>query len=707
MLLVSVLAACEGPAGPQGPSGGSAGDASANTEAGALAPRLTQPEVALVVTGLTFNGSAASVDFTLTDGSGVGLDTTGILTTDTVALGFVVAQLATNADGSPAQYTAYTTLVQTSPITGQSAVQATTESTGALHIVDSVLGTYRYDVMAPLTGLDPTATQTVAAFAIRGSGTARDEYSARPDGGAIATREVVTSAPCESCHQALNGHGGRWTKTSQCILCHQPQSSDPDTGNTVDFKVMIHKIHSGSSLPSVVAGTPYEIIGYQQGVHDFSSVVFPQNIARCTACHVGAEADHWETAPSKTTCTSCHDLTSFVLPVPPGMTPHGGGSQPDDAMCAVCHPATGSLAGIADKHLVGLLAPDATTVGLTIDSIVNTAPGQTPVLTFQALVDGAPRDLIGQPLNALTATIAGPTTDYSDEWQLKILGSGSVGTLSVVDASTGTYAYTFPAASGIPATAHGSYSVGLEGYLQPLSTDPRYAALNPVLTFAVTDPSPVSRRVIVSRANCNGCHYDLAAHGGSRKAVEYCELCHNPADYDNGGVPRFEGTSNVLADTIDLRHLIHKVHAGTSLTQPYVIGGYPLPTDANPGGTPNNFATTLYPAPLNACSMCHTSQNWTLPLAASTAYLPSTSALMSCSEPLGADTNSYCDAPFWTVTRLIETPPQSSACASCHDSPSTAAHVQTNTTVDGVEACATCHGPGAIEDAVVVHGQQM
>ena len=38
-------------------------------------------------------------------------------------------------------------------------------------------------------------------------------------------------------------------------------------------------------------------------------------------------------------------------------------------------------------------------------------------------------------------------------------------------------------------------------------------------------------------------------------------------------------------------------------------------------------------------------------MVASTAYLPSTSALMSCARGGRHDTNSFCDAPFWTVTR--------------------------------------------------------
>jgi len=703
-ILTLLVLGCEGPSGPTGAMGSGA---SSSGDAG-LAPWLTGSGVAIAVTDLVFGDVGATVSFTLGDGSGHAVSPSGELTDGAIELDFVLSQLAQNADGSPAQYTAYTTIVQTSPITGASANQAATESNGTLRAIDVAQGTYQYDVAAPLVGLDPSLTQTVGALAIRTIGGAEAissvAFSARPDGGPVVAREVVTDATCDSCHRILDGHGGRWTRPEQCILCHQPQSSDPDTGNTVDFKVMIHKIHDGSSLPSVAAGTPYQIIGFGQAVSDFSTVVFPQNIARCTACHAGAEGDRWETAPSMTTCTSCHDTTSFVLPLPPGTVLHGGGTQPGNAMCAVCHPATGSLAGIADKHLVGLISPTATQVALQIRSMTGTAPGQAPTMIFAATVDGLPRDLIGQPLTGLTATIAGPTTDFSTEWQATIQGAVPVGTLAVVDASSGTYSYTFPASAALPPTATGSYEVGLEGYLQPTTADPRYAAVNPVLAFAVTGSTVVPRRTVVELALCNGCHYSLAAHGGARTNPQYCVFCHNPADYDSAGAPRFEGTQDVLADTIDFRHFIHKIHMGTQLTEPYAIGGFPLPSVTNPGGTPNNFAADRYPRSPIECEACHANKNWTLPMTASTAYLPSTSALMGCAAAGGTDTTQYCAAPFWTVTSTATVPPEASVCTSCHDSPDIAAHAQLNTTPGGLEACAACHGPGTEFDVGVIHG---
>src|SRR5450756_1532459 len=97
--------------------------------------------------------------------------------------------------------------------------------------------------------------------------------------------------------------------TALCVLCHTSQSTDFASGNTVDLKVMIHKIHSGPSLPSVAAGTPY-FIGNDS--HNFSDVLFPQDRRNCQTCHIGAQAANYKTKPSAEACGSCHDNANFA-----------------------------------------------------------------------------------------------------------------------------------------------------------------------------------------------------------------------------------------------------------------------------------------------------------------------------------------------------------------------------------------------------------
>lgn len=109
-----------------------------------------------------------------------------------------------------------------------------------------------------------------------------------PDGSVKPeTRDVVRTESCQRCHVddfAFHGTTGR-TSVQMCVLCHTPQSTDPDTGNTLDFPVMVHKIHMGKDLPGVKAGGKYQIIGFGNAVHDYSHIGFPTDQRNCTVCH--------------------------------------------------------------------------------------------------------------------------------------------------------------------------------------------------------------------------------------------------------------------------------------------------------------------------------------------------------------------------------------------------------------------------------------
>ena len=179
-----------------------------------------------------------------------------------------------------------------------------------------------------------------------------------PDGTTVTTtRDIVRTSACKQCHGAdFHGHGGDRLSVDNCVTCHAPGSNDAQGGQTLDFKVMIHKIHAGGELPTVAGpdGNPwatadngeYAIWGFGNAKLEWHKVGFPAQVNNCTKCHdgTGADSDVWKTTPGAEACGSCHDNVNFVT----GAN-HEPGAEPDNA-CQVCHPATGSLVPLERVH---------------------------------------------------------------------------------------------------------------------------------------------------------------------------------------------------------------------------------------------------------------------------------------------------------------------------------------------------------------------
>ena len=292
------IAACAGPTGDPGIDGKNGGPGAGGGTEGppgekgdpgdpgdpGKGPYVTDAGLGFEIVSTTIDDNhKAHVRFRLSDPTGLPLDEDGVVTEGKVETRFVLSHLVPEAN-APGHYVAYTTITQTSPITGDSAVQPSNDTGGVYTIVDAATGTYEYELATDLGTVDATQTHTIGAWASREvegkTYVANQVFHFRPDGQPVTeTREIVSTQACNGCHNPLEVHGGLRRETGLCITCHNGGVVDPDTGNSVDMSQLIHKIHRGKDLPSVVAGKPYQIIGYMQGVHDFSGVKFPATAA--------------------------------------------------------------------------------------------------------------------------------------------------------------------------------------------------------------------------------------------------------------------------------------------------------------------------------------------------------------------------------------------------------------------------------------------
>jgi OmcA/MtrC family decaheme c-type cytochrome len=171
------------------------------------------------------------------------------------------------------------------------------------------------------------------------------------------TRVMSDVASCNGCHDRLAVHGGGRVDVQYCVMCHNPGTTDANSGEVLTMQTMIHKIHAGRLLASQVnaGGENYVIWGFGASRHDYSHVGFPQDLRNCTVCHTAAnpntpQGDNWKTRPTKESCLTCHannpgsDFHAYHAPLAAQLV--GPGASPKDiqnADCAFCHRAGTSV----------------------------------------------------------------------------------------------------------------------------------------------------------------------------------------------------------------------------------------------------------------------------------------------------------------------------------------------------------------------------
>jgi OmcA/MtrC family decaheme c-type cytochrome len=657
-----------------------------------------------VVSATIASDGTVSVDFKTTDPNGAALDATGVVTPGTISTSFLLASIPKGQ----AQFVSYITRTATAATGGATATQATGESstTGTLSTV--AMGEYLYTFKTKVPANDdPTATHRVGLYGSRnltqftlGTNYASVTFDWVPNGATPAPRDVVRTSDCNSCHDLLAFHGGSRQGVDLCIMCHTPQTTDPNTGNTLDMKVFIHKIHMGASLPSVVAGGKYQIDNYQNAPVDFSTVVFPSNPGdprNCAgSCHNpkngAAQTNSWMIQPSQAACGSCHDNVNFAT----GAN-HGGVIQADDTQCTTCHiPSSGqefdlSITGAHANPTESISAPG---INLAITKVANGVAGKAPTVSF-TITDNSGNGISMATMtggeNRLALVLAGTTSDYGTANLGTPATPGYVSENPVPTAqcdSSGNCTYTFTTV--IPATATGTYAIGIEGRrgltlpnAPTAEQSTEYGAINKVFYFSVDGTPVVPRRTVVAIANCDKCHTKLSLHGENRNQIEMCVLCHNSNATDASTRPSAVVASDKTLPNqgINFAMMVHKIHTGETMGAAgltYIIVGY--------GGSHNDFSTVLYPAMTPSGGVADTAKCYMCHVNTSEGVFPI--GKNAVADPQGL---------------LNPAPATTSACTACHFDTNSLAHAISNTDPKFGEACDVCHATGATYDVDVVH----
>lgn len=598
---------------------------------------------------------------------------------------FILAVLERTSVGAAFQYRSYSTEVETA-VGGDQATQAAYDPARQGDIIINVDGsfTYKFETALP-AGYDRTATHQLGGQFRYVSGAdgityrANMAFSFRPDGEPVTeTREIVSTQSCNECHTRLSFHGDIRREVQLCILCHNSGSIDAETGNTLQFAELIHKIHRGADLPSfTIDAEPYQISGFRDSLHDYSTVEFSQDVRNCTVCHSDAiQADIHETAPSLQGCASCHDRTWFggIDETPASFTNHIGGVQVDNSLCALCHSPEGNgVALVAVAHTLPTNSNLAPGLDLNvIDAITFAGMIDTGItITFTAENgDGSPVTDLAD-LDIVAATIAYPVPEYETYIRETIASGfgGPDGTL--LNNGDGSYDYTFDAE--LPTGSTDTFAVAMEGRREFTfrgEIHDQGTAGNGQVLFTLNASPPVDRRMVVDEARCNTCHQEIRMHGDLRTGVQFCVMCHNPNTTDEGQRPIGE----LPPVTVNFKDMIHQIHTGENLKQDYTVYGF--------GGNPHPYNEVRFPGERQQCSICHEDDTTSVPL-----------PVEAISTVVTQDSG---------MTFISEMLPTRAACITCHDSDFANGHA-IGETVGDVETCAVCHSDSDDLSVAIVH----
>jgi OmcA/MtrC family decaheme c-type cytochrome len=192
-------------------------------------------------------------------------------------------------------------------------------------------GNYSFNVN--VEGFNPELTQRYNIIASASTlldgvtGVPRTEITEDFDGEGFEakyTKNIVSTATCNTCHAKGESIYHSYTDLETCTSCHTNELAIEKGKVQDEFSHLIHNVHNNAKM-------------YGRNMDKSAETAHAIVQDNCTTCHIDAEqlseSNNWTRIPTMETCSSCHTDIDFK-------TGQGHSQQVDNSNCIACHNAS-------------------------------------------------------------------------------------------------------------------------------------------------------------------------------------------------------------------------------------------------------------------------------------------------------------------------------------------------------------------------------
>ena len=257
------------------------------------------------------DGITAPADFNVTSSVSLG-SLLAPNTGTTVVKGTNINTGSLTYDATTGLWTA--TLKNTAPSTSAAALPITVPANASM-LTGAIIGTF-LQKNVPGYPYTPAVVASTPTSSASGGFIVKSLLKQKVATGFTARRVIVDSAKCNSCHEQLGTdpefHGGARNDANACAFCHNPNRSS--SGWSADSRTFIHGIHGMNATAQLLTvnrkrTVPYTWAGVST-TDNYSKVVFPGDLKKCTTCHFEGTYDFTASAYTPALLANLLDVTT-------------------------------------------------------------------------------------------------------------------------------------------------------------------------------------------------------------------------------------------------------------------------------------------------------------------------------------------------------------------------------------------------------------